>query len=577
MLFYRKKGNMGNLIMSTKASEAPEKLLVLLAGQSNMAGRGYAGPDDLTVIPNLLLIRPDGKWQEAIEPITKDRDFIGTFSASGEKIVSSDPFETVLPQGGQKVCGVGPGRTFGRLLAEANPDRVVGLIPCAVGGTSIAAWMPGGVDDWDPDNYPYDNAVKKAREAQKSGRIVAVLWHQGENDAKKMTPEYTEKLRTVIRNFRCDLQLGPEVPFIAGDMASFYPERIAPHIDIVDHALEILAEEDPSFRYVHTKDLTHRGDNLHYDTASQHELGRRYFEAYRQFKANPEITVFADAESVIGEGPFYARNENTLYWVNPRSSQYPGMPGCLLRKNGEGIRGFEAFDPGIGTVSAYSQKADGTFLLFGSGCRVWTWKPGEKAELFAQLGGDRFKFNDVTTTPDGHVFCTVLPKDFRNGKGELWDLAPDGTLRLLDTCRGIPNGMGFSPDRSCFYFTATTEQTIYRYHYENGCLSDKKIFVKEIGGDGLAVDTDGGVWSACWTEKICRFDPAGKLTFEIRLPGMTVSSLCFGGPDWKDLYMTTANYPYDRTKFFRNHSGCVLVWKNTPYQGMKIPFFEIKS
>ena len=90
----------------------------------------------------------------------------------------------------------------------------------------------------------------------------------------------------------------------------------------------------------------------------------------------------------------------------------------------------------------------------------------------------------------------------------------------------------------------------------------------------MAVDTDGGVWSACWTEKILRFDPEGNLTFEIRLPGMTVSSLCFGGPDWKDIYMTTASYPYDRTQFFRNHSGCVLVWKNSPYQGMKIPFFK---
>ena len=76
---------------------APDKLLVLLAGQSNMAGRGYAGPDDLTPIPNVLMIRPDGKWQPAIEPITKDRAFIGTFQKSGEKIVSDDPFETVLP------------------------------------------------------------------------------------------------------------------------------------------------------------------------------------------------------------------------------------------------------------------------------------------------------------------------------------------------------------------------------------------------------------------------------------------------------------------------------------------------
>ena len=179
------------------------------------------------------------------------------------------------------------------------------MIPCAVGGTSIAAWMPGGADDWDPNNYPYDNAVKKAREAQKSGKIVAVLWHQGETDAKKQTPEYKEKLRTVILNFRRDLKLGDEVPFIAGDMASFYPERIAPHIGIVDRALEELAAEDSRFRCVLTKDLTHRGDNLHFDTDSLHELGRRYFEAYRQFSLNPEITVYADAESVIGEGPFF--------------------------------------------------------------------------------------------------------------------------------------------------------------------------------------------------------------------------------------------------------------------------------
>lgn len=272
-----------NIMKENKVST--EKLLVLLAGQSNMAGRGYAEPEDLTLIPDLLMIRPDGKWQPAIEPITKDRPFIGTFSADGEKIESRDPFETVIPGTGQKVCGVGPGRTFGKMLAAANPGQVVGLIPCAVGGTPIAAWMPGGVDAHDPEKHPYDDAVKKALEAQKSGRIIAVLWHQGESDAAYQTDGYTEKLRTVVRNFRRDLQLGPEIPFIAGDMASFYNDDISSHIDIVDDALETLSREDTAFRYVHTKDLTHRGDNLHFDTVSQHELGKRYFEAFRQFHA----------------------------------------------------------------------------------------------------------------------------------------------------------------------------------------------------------------------------------------------------------------------------------------------------
>ena len=260
-----------------------DKLLVLLAGQSNMAGRGYAGPDDLIAIPRLLMIRPDFKWQPAIEPVTKDRKFIGTFQSSGEKIIGSDPFETVLPEGDQKVVGVGLGRTFGRLLAEACPGKTVGLIPCAVGGTSIAAWMPGGVDDHDPENFPYDNAIKKAKEAQKSGKIIAVLWHQGETDAKRQTTDYTEKLRTVVHNFRQELHLGNDVPFIAGDMASFYNEEINANINIVDDALGTLSREEPSFLYVHTKDMMHRGDNLHFDTDSLHKLGARYFDAYQRF------------------------------------------------------------------------------------------------------------------------------------------------------------------------------------------------------------------------------------------------------------------------------------------------------
>lgn len=264
-------------------ADAADKLLVLLAGQSNMAGRGYAGPDDLTVIPRLLMIRPDFKWQPAVEPITKDRKFIGTFQRSGEKIISCDPFETVLPQGDQKVCGVGLGRTFGRLLSEANPGRIVGLIPTAVGGTSIAAWMPGGVDDRDPSNHPYDVAVQKAREAQKSGRIIAVLWHQGETDVKNQTPGYREKLRSVIRNFRRDLDLTPDVPFIAGDMASFYREPIGSHIGLVDDALKELAESEPGVVLVTTKDMTDRGDKLHFDTESLHALGKRYYEAYADF------------------------------------------------------------------------------------------------------------------------------------------------------------------------------------------------------------------------------------------------------------------------------------------------------
>ena len=264
--------------------ESPDKLLVLLVGQSNMAGRGYAGEDDLTLIPNLLMIRPDFRWQPAVDPVTRDRYVVGLFDSAKKKIKLKDPYGIVLPGKGEKICGVGMGRTFGKLLLAANPGKTVGLIPCAVGGTSVLAWTPGAVDPSDKTIYPYDQAIAKAREAQKSGKIVAILWHQGESDAARHTPEYREKLQTIIANFRRDLNLGAEVPFIAGEIVDFNPEKNQGSYEIINQALAEIAQADSSFRLVKLQGMHHRGDKLHFDTASYHEMGKRYFDAYQKFQ-----------------------------------------------------------------------------------------------------------------------------------------------------------------------------------------------------------------------------------------------------------------------------------------------------
>ena len=259
-------------------------LLVLMVGQSNMAGRGIAGPDDLVAIPGVLSIRPDGSWGPAIEPVTRDRSFVGTFDAEGNKIVSIDPWDNIQPPAGGRVVGVGCGRTFGRLLREIFPDRTVGLIPAAVGGTSAAAWKPGGEDDHQPGRRPYDEAIRMANTARKSGEIVAVLWHQGENDAHKNNPHYLDDLREIVTNFRRDLELGDDVPFIAGELADFYKPEIQEHVRIVDDALYELEREFAFFRVVPLKGLPHKGDHLHFSAEAQHEYGRRCFAEFRRFR-----------------------------------------------------------------------------------------------------------------------------------------------------------------------------------------------------------------------------------------------------------------------------------------------------
>lgn len=43
-----------------------------------------------------------------------------------------------------KTCGYGPGPFFGEQILKSQLCGAVGLVPCAVGGTSIDQWKPGG-------------------------------------------------------------------------------------------------------------------------------------------------------------------------------------------------------------------------------------------------------------------------------------------------------------------------------------------------------------------------------------------------------------------------------------------------
>lgn len=273
--------------------------LVILAGQSNMAGRGYAKADDLVPIKSVKSLAGDLTWREAIEPITKDRPFVGTFSADGSKRFSTDPWDAIPPSAGDHVIGVGPGRTFGRLLQAFSPNEDVGLVPVAVGGTPVSAWLHGGKDPYSPTGHPYDDAIVRIRAAMRDGDVVAILWHQGESDCAQTAPDVYERLlREVIANFRGDLHLAETVPFIMGTLARFYDEkypRIAAGAAGIDAAMERIAATTPYVGLVCAHDLRDRGDGLHFDATSQHELGERYFRMWRSMVAVSPAKIAAQS------------------------------------------------------------------------------------------------------------------------------------------------------------------------------------------------------------------------------------------------------------------------------------------
>lgn len=86
--------------------------------------------------------------------------------------------------------------------------RLIGLVPCAVGGTRIQEWSRGSV--------LYQHMIGRTKAALTSGgKIGAVLWYQGESDTVKHEDAYSyrARLEKLIFDLRTDLQL-PHLLFI---------------------------------------------------------------------------------------------------------------------------------------------------------------------------------------------------------------------------------------------------------------------------------------------------------------------------------------------------------------------------
>ena len=224
----------------------PNFHLYLLIGQSNMAGRGVIDAESQNADPRIQMFTKNLIWKTATDPLHFDKP----------------------------AAGVGPGLAFGKRMAEANPQVRIGLIPCAVGGTSIKVWVPGAEDKF-TKTHPYDDMLKRVREAQKAGVLKGIIWHQGEAD-RAASKTYGQSLTSLIELLRKDLN-APEVPFVAGELSSFNPNNQAA-TEKFNVVVQGLAKTVKNYACASVAGLNHKGDNLHYNAESARILGKRYAE-----------------------------------------------------------------------------------------------------------------------------------------------------------------------------------------------------------------------------------------------------------------------------------------------------------
>jgi len=221
--------------------------LYLLAGQSNMAGRGKVEAADTIINNRIWVLNKKGDWLLAKEPLHFDKP---------------------------DVVGVGPGFSFAKKMAAVDSNIIIGLIPCAVGGSSIYNWQHAQY--FEPTkSYPYDDAINRTKLALQIGTLKGILWQQGESDCDSVrSVVYSSKLMALVKSFRKDLKI-KSLPFLAGTIAPFYEAR-HPFAKQINEAIEGLPATLRRTAVVDSDGLMDKGDATHFNSESARELGVRY-------------------------------------------------------------------------------------------------------------------------------------------------------------------------------------------------------------------------------------------------------------------------------------------------------------
>lgn len=245
------------------ADERP--LVIILSGQSNMAGYGKAAElfkEWRTPTPNVTLIH----WGRP-QPL-----------AHGQ---------------------IGPEVTLAHALARGLPGRKIVLFKAAHGGTSQLVWQPQHdeariarlkLNHDQRTGHAYAQLIAAWKKAFPDGGIkpAALLWMQGESDARvpELAKDFQQHLTNLIASLRRDLD-APQMKAVIAEInpAKVTPVSPFPCVDEVRAAQRAIPAKDPLTVCISTDGLTKAPDQVHYDTAGQQSLGLRFAEALQKLLA----------------------------------------------------------------------------------------------------------------------------------------------------------------------------------------------------------------------------------------------------------------------------------------------------
>ncbi|MCC2318467.1 SMP-30/gluconolactonase/LRE family protein [Cellulomonas chengniuliangii] len=246
-----------------------------------------------------------------------------------------------------------------------------------------------------------------------------------------------------------------------------------------------------------------------------------------------------DAVAHHGEGPCWSPTWGGLRWVDM-------LAGDLLTLGDDG----EVDRLNVGTVAAFVRpRSRGGYVVGlerGLGLAdAPNGAPTPLPELWSDPG---VRMNEAGCDPWGALYAGSMAYDAALGGATLYRIMPAGQVEVVLDDVTISNGIDFSPDGARAHYNDTATGRTDVFDVVGGRLTNRQPFTSgaEESPDGLVVDSAGNVWVALNGDGRVRcVSPSGDVLAEVELPVRLVTACTLGGPDLRDLYITTSRENLD--------------------------------
>lgn len=298
-------------------------------------------------------------------------------------------------------------------------------------------------------------------------------------------------------------------------------------------------------------------------------------------EAEGAIQAIAAPPSQVGESPFWHPDEAALYWVDTAGQALHRFEPATQAHRKWGLKsepGCIAPFPG-GTLSM--ARRDG----------LWRFDPATAHSTpiaKPPFDSKQQRFNDGKADPQGRLWVGTRD-DHRCPRAALYCWDGEDLKRMRGDLVNA-NGLAFSPDGRTLYQSDTAAHRIDAFDFDplEGSLSRQRVYAQfaekttgrslaSYGGrpDGAAVDSEGNYWVAMYEgQRLLQLAPDGRELQSVALPVRCPTMPCFGGPDLRTLYITTARAGRPEAELAAEPlAGCVLTMR-VDVPGLPVNFVQ---